>query len=167
MPNIKFHGAKKPHHHVRDYFSALTLKGIDKDIFHIIFHWTFIKDVMRWYNTVVSSKSTNWDDLCKEFRHQYSYNADITIRLRDPDLTNRQENESFLCFLAWWRRLIWQIDPQRMAKQGYLLGMLACLWKRVSTQEDLTSPMHKNRQILKSFIMSWVFKFLFLFKSEV
>jgi len=34
---IKFHGAKKPHHHVRDYFSALTLKGIDRDIVHTIF----------------------------------------------------------------------------------------------------------------------------------
>jgi len=48
MPDIKFHGTENPNHHVRDFVSVMTLKGIDKDIFHLIFPWTFDKDAMRW-----------------------------------------------------------------------------------------------------------------------
>jgi len=48
MTNIKFHGTENPHHHVRNFVSAVTLKGIDKDIFHLIFPWTFEKDVVEW-----------------------------------------------------------------------------------------------------------------------
>jgi len=52
MSNIKFHGTDNPNHHVRNFVSAMTLKGIDKDIFHIIFPWTFDKDVIRCYSTI-------------------------------------------------------------------------------------------------------------------
>jgi len=41
MSGIKFYGIENPHHHVRNFLSAITLKGIDKDIFHIIFPWMF------------------------------------------------------------------------------------------------------------------------------
>ena len=44
--DIKSHGTKNPHHHVRDFLNATTLKGIDKNIFHVIFCWTLNKDVM-------------------------------------------------------------------------------------------------------------------------
>jgi len=37
MLDIKFHGIESPHYHVRNCFSAMILKGMDKDIFHIIF----------------------------------------------------------------------------------------------------------------------------------
>ena len=46
MSDIKFHGTKNPRYHVQNFVSAMTLKGIDKDIFHFIFPWTFIKGVM-------------------------------------------------------------------------------------------------------------------------
>jgi len=59
VSNIKFHGTKNPHHHVRNFRSAMTLKGINKDIFHIIFPWMFDKDVMRWYNTMDAQKVPN------------------------------------------------------------------------------------------------------------
>jgi len=67
LPNIKFHGIENPNHYVSNFVSAMTLKGIDKDIFHIIFLWKFNEDVMRWYNVVDSGKVKNWDDLCEEF----------------------------------------------------------------------------------------------------
>ena len=35
-----------------NFLQAITLKGIDKDIFHIICPWTFINDVMRSYNAM-------------------------------------------------------------------------------------------------------------------
>jgi len=31
-------------------------KGIDEDIFDLIFSWAFDKDVMRWYNAVDPQK---------------------------------------------------------------------------------------------------------------
>jgi len=68
-PNIKFHGTENPHHRTRSFLSAIILKGIDKDIFHIIFPSKFDKDAMKWYNIVDPQKVTNWDDLCKEFLH--------------------------------------------------------------------------------------------------
>jgi len=37
MPDIKFHGAKNPNHHVRNFVNVVTLKGIDKYICHFIF----------------------------------------------------------------------------------------------------------------------------------
>jgi len=52
MSDIKFLGTENPHYHMRNYLSAVTLKGIDMDIFHIIFPWTFDKGVMRLYNIV-------------------------------------------------------------------------------------------------------------------
>ena len=52
MPDIKFHGAENPNLHVRNFVIVVTLKGIDKDIFHFIFPWTFDKDVKRWYNAI-------------------------------------------------------------------------------------------------------------------
>ena len=50
MPDIKFHGIENLNQHIRNFVSAMTLKGIDKDVFHIIFPWTFDKDVIKWYN---------------------------------------------------------------------------------------------------------------------
>ena len=47
MPNIKFRGIENPHHHIIKFISAMTLHGIDKDIFYLIFCWTFDKDVMK------------------------------------------------------------------------------------------------------------------------
>ena len=47
MPNIKFHGIENPHHHIRNFVSTMTQKGIDSNIFHIIFTWTFDKVEMR------------------------------------------------------------------------------------------------------------------------
>jgi len=52
MADIKFHGTENPHHYMGNFVMAITLKGIDKFIFHLIFPWTFDKDVMRWYNTI-------------------------------------------------------------------------------------------------------------------
>ena len=52
VPDIKFHGTENPNHHVKNFVSVMTLKGIDKDIFHIIFPWTFDKDAIRWYNAM-------------------------------------------------------------------------------------------------------------------
>ena len=52
IPDIKFHGSKYPHHHVRNFLSAMILKGIDNDIFHIVIPWMFIMDLIRWYNIV-------------------------------------------------------------------------------------------------------------------
>jgi len=40
MPNIKFHGTKNPNHYVRHFINVMTLKGINKDNFHIIFPFT-------------------------------------------------------------------------------------------------------------------------------
>jgi len=48
--NYVFHEIENPHHHVRNFVSAMTLKWIVKDIFHLIFYYAFGKDVMRWYN---------------------------------------------------------------------------------------------------------------------
>ena len=87
MPDIKFHRTKNANYHVRNFLSVMALKGISKDIFHIIFPWMFNKDVMRWYNAVDPQKITSWDDLCKEFLYQYSYNVNLPIILRDLELT--------------------------------------------------------------------------------
>jgi len=87
MLDIKFQGTENPHYHVRNFLSAMTLKGIHREIFHIIFPWSFNKDVMRWYNTIDLQKVTSWDDLHKEFLLQCLYNADLPITLRDLELT--------------------------------------------------------------------------------
>jgi len=50
IPDIKFHGTAQ--HHMRSFIIAMTLKGIDKDIFHLIFPSTFDKEAMMWYNTI-------------------------------------------------------------------------------------------------------------------
>jgi len=52
MPNIKFHETGNPNRHVWNFISAMTLNGIDRDIFHNIVSWTFDKDFMRWYNSM-------------------------------------------------------------------------------------------------------------------
>jgi len=52
VSDIKVYGTENPNHHVRNFVSDVTLKGIDKDIFNLIFSWTFDKDVMRWYNAM-------------------------------------------------------------------------------------------------------------------
>ena len=67
MPNIKFHGTENSYHHVSDFISAMALKGIDKNIFHLIFLWTFYKGIMRWYNTIDPWKVANYEDLYREF----------------------------------------------------------------------------------------------------
>jgi len=48
MLDIKFYRTENPYHHVRNFISAMTLKGIDKDIFHLTFSWTFNMDVIKW-----------------------------------------------------------------------------------------------------------------------
>jgi len=48
--DIKFHWNENPHQHVRNFVNAMTLKGINKDIFHIVVPWTFDEDIMKWYN---------------------------------------------------------------------------------------------------------------------
>ena len=65
--DIKFHRPENPNHHLRNYVSAMTLKEIDKDIFHLIFPLTFDKDIMRGSNVVEPRKVMNWEDLYKEF----------------------------------------------------------------------------------------------------
>ena len=57
MLDVKFHGTKNPCHHVRNFFSAVTLKGIYKDIFPIIFPQTFDKDVKRWHKLLIHERS--------------------------------------------------------------------------------------------------------------
>jgi len=57
MLDIKFYEIENPHDHVRNFVSAMTLKGIDKDIFHIIFPLTFDQDVMRWSNAMDPKRS--------------------------------------------------------------------------------------------------------------
>ena len=52
MPYIKFNGTENPYHHMKNFLSTLSLKGINKDIFHVTFLWTFDKDVTSWYNLV-------------------------------------------------------------------------------------------------------------------
>jgi len=47
IPDIKFDGTTNPHHHVRIFISTITLKGVDKDIFHLLFPWTFDKEVTK------------------------------------------------------------------------------------------------------------------------
>jgi len=37
MPDIKLYETENPHYHVRNSLCAMTLKGINKDMFHIIF----------------------------------------------------------------------------------------------------------------------------------
>ena len=68
--DIKLHGTKIPHYHVRNFLSAMTLKGIYNAIFHIIFPQTFDKDVITCYSTVDRQKVTRWKNLHKEFVHQ-------------------------------------------------------------------------------------------------
>ncbi|KAJ8425736.1 hypothetical protein Cgig2_025692 [Carnegiea gigantea] len=58
MPDIKFYRIENPNHYVRNFVSDMKLKGIDKDIFNLIFSWTFDKDVMRWYNALGSRKKS-------------------------------------------------------------------------------------------------------------
>ena len=55
MSDMKFQGTKNPHYHVRKFIDAMTLKCIEKDIFQIIFPWTF-EDVMIQYNVVDPKK---------------------------------------------------------------------------------------------------------------
>ena len=45
---LDINGTENTNHRVRNFISAMTLKGIDKDIFHLIFLYTLDKDVMRW-----------------------------------------------------------------------------------------------------------------------
>lgn len=45
----------KPYHHVSKFVSVMAFKGINKDIFQIIFQRTD-KDVMRLYNVVDRDK---------------------------------------------------------------------------------------------------------------
>jgi len=52
MLDIKFQGTKNLQYYVRNFVGAMTSKGIDKDIFHVIVPWTFNKNVMRWYNPI-------------------------------------------------------------------------------------------------------------------
>jgi len=37
MPDIKLCRTENPHHHVRNFIHATSLKGIDKEVFHLIF----------------------------------------------------------------------------------------------------------------------------------
>ncbi|KAJ8425183.1 hypothetical protein Cgig2_004687 [Carnegiea gigantea] len=60
---------------------------------------------MRWYNTVDPRKVMNWDDLCKEFLNQYSYNPDLPITLRDPAFLKQEEKEGFTNYLARYREV--------------------------------------------------------------
>jgi len=45
----------------------------------------------------------NWEDLGREFLHQYSYNTDLPITLRDLELIKQEEKEGFSNYLARWR----------------------------------------------------------------
>jgi len=98
--DIKFHGTKNPYHYLRNFVSAMALKGIDKDISYIIFPWTFNKDVMRWYNAVDLRKVMNWDNHHREFLHQQSYNAGLPITLKDLELIKQEAKEGFSEYLA-------------------------------------------------------------------
>jgi len=71
MPNFKLRGYENPYQHMRKFVITMTLSGIDKGIFHLIFSWTFVKVVMRWCSTLDPWKITNWVDLCREFLRQY------------------------------------------------------------------------------------------------
>jgi len=84
----------------------MSLKRIDKDIFHLIFSLTFHKDVMRWYNTVNPWKVNNWDDMCKEFLCLYSYNADLSITSKDIELIKQEEKKNVSNFDAQWRVVV-------------------------------------------------------------
>jgi len=93
--DINFHETENPHYYVESFVSAMTLNRIDKDIFHLLFPWTFDKDVIRWYNVIDPRKVTKWDDLCRGFLCQYSYNADLPFTLRDLELIKQEENKEF------------------------------------------------------------------------
>ena len=43
----KFHTTENLHHHLRNFISSMTLKGFNRDIFHLVFLGTFNKDAMR------------------------------------------------------------------------------------------------------------------------
>jgi len=47
IPDLRFQGFENLLHYVKNFISAMTSKGIDRDIFHLIFSWTFDKDVMK------------------------------------------------------------------------------------------------------------------------
>ena len=85
---------------MKNFISAMTLKGVDKDIFHLVFPWTFNKEVIRWYNTIDPLQVTNWDDLCNELLSQYSYNTDLPIMLRDLELLKQEKKDGFTDYLA-------------------------------------------------------------------
>jgi len=59
MLDIKFNRTKILITCMRNFVSAMTLKRIDKDIFHFILPFTFENDVMRLYNTMGPRKVTN------------------------------------------------------------------------------------------------------------
>ena len=118
--NIKFHGTENPNYHVRKFISAITLDGIDKNIFHIIFLWIFDKEVMKWYNIIYPRKVMNWNDLGKKFLRQYSYNADLLITPRDFELIKLEEKEGFPDFLAQWRENATHI-ADRTSKDDYVM----------------------------------------------
>ena len=86
MWDIKFYETENFHHYMRNLIGAMTLKGIDRDVFHLIFPWNFDKDILRWYDTLDRWRFTNWDDLCKKFKHQYPYNVDLPVTLEDLEL---------------------------------------------------------------------------------
>jgi len=37
----------------------------------------------------------SWDDLCRDFLHKYSYNADLLITLKDLELIKEEGKEGF------------------------------------------------------------------------
>ena len=37
MPDIKFYGTENLHYHMMNFLTTMPLKGIDRDMFHIMF----------------------------------------------------------------------------------------------------------------------------------
>lgn len=101
--SVRFTRVEYPHHHVKSFLHYMAAKGIERDVFHLVFPWTFNQDVTMWYHALDAQKTNSWDELCREFINQYSCNTEAPFTLLDLEMIKQEGKESFNDFLIRWR----------------------------------------------------------------
>jgi len=79
----KFTGTEDPLYHVRKVRSQLALKGVTKELYHLLLPQTFGDAPLKWFYKLHSTRTNSWDALTEEFY------GTMPITAKDPSPSER------------------------------------------------------------------------------
>ena len=97
----KFDGTGDLKQHMRRYLSIAKTKGLDEKQTLHAFPLSHTKGALRWYYSLVPSKTKVWNELVELFVDQFIFNTliDVTLK-RDLETTKQGVGETFFEYMT-------------------------------------------------------------------